>query len=99
MAESGDLSRDELLALLEIAGELATQSDQNQLVNTILERACSMTGSPDGAVLLYDSEHQGLYFAAAVGSNAVTLMHKWGVQSSQRVPLESSAGKAFTSGD
>jgi adenylate cyclase len=99
MAESGELSREELLTLLQIAGELATQTDQDRLVHTILERACAMTSSPDGSVLLYDPEHEGLYFAAAVGSKGPELMHKWGVRSSQRVPLESNAGKAFTSGE
>ncbi len=99
MGESGELSREELLTLLKIAGELATQTDQDQLVHTILEKACGMTNSPDGSILLFDPEHQGLYFAAAVGSKGPELMAKWGVQSSQRVPLESNAGKAFTSGE
>ena len=99
MGESGDLSREELLTLLNIAGELATQTDQDQLVRTILEQACGMTNSPDGSVLLFDPEHKGLYFAAAVGSKGPELMLKWGVQSSQRVPLESNAGKAFSSGE
>jgi class 3 adenylate cyclase len=99
MDDSVDLSREELQLLLQIAGELATQTDQDKLVHTILEKACAMTGSPDGSVLLYDPEHQGLYFAAAVGTKGPELMQKWGVQSSQRVPLESNAGKAFTSGE
>jgi GAF domain-containing protein len=99
MDESVDLSREELLTLLKMAGELATHTDQDQLVQTILEQACGMTGSPDGSILLYDPEHQGLYFAAAVGSKSLDLIDKWGVQSSQRVPLESNAGKAFTSGE
>jgi adenylate cyclase len=99
MGESADLSREELLALLEIAGELATHTDQDQLVRTILQQACAMTHSPDGSVLLFDPEHQGLYFAAAVGSKGPELMLKWGVQSSQRVPLESNAGKAFKTGE
>ena len=99
MDESVDLSREELLTLLKMAGELATHTDQDQLVQTILEQACGMTGSPDGSILLYDPEHQGLYFAAAVGSKSLDLIDKWGMQSSQRVPLESNAGKAFTSGE
>ena len=99
MAESADLSREELLALLKIAGELATHTDQDKLVHTILEQACRMTASPDGSILLYDADRQGLYFAAAVGSKGHDLIQKWGMQSSQRVPLESNAGKAFTSGE
>ncbi len=99
MNDQGELSREELQLLLQIAGELATQTDQDKLVHAILEKACAMTQSPDGSVLLYDPEHQGLYFAAAVGSKGPELMQKWGVQSNQRVPLESNAGKAFTSGE
>ena len=85
MNNHGELSREELQLLLQIAGELATQTDQDKLVHTILEKACAMTQSPDGSVLLYDPEHQGLYFAAAVGSKGPELMQKWGVQSNQRV--------------
>ena len=99
MDGSADLSREELLALLKIAGDLATETDQDQLIRTILERACGMTASPDGCVLLYDPERQGLYFAAAVGSKGPELMQAWGIESSQRVPLESNAGKAFNSGE
>lgn len=99
MSDSDELSRDELLALLDLAGELATKNDQDSLVSTILEQACRMTQSPDGSVLLFDPEHRGLYFAAAVGVKAPVLMQKWGIQSSQRVPLESNAGRAFTSGE
>src|ERR1700739_2000740 len=99
MSELGDLSREELQTLLEIAGNLATHTDQDELVRTILEHACAMTGSPDGSVLLYDPGHQGLFLAAAVGSKGPELMQKWGEQSSQRVPMESNAGLAFTTGD
>ena len=99
MSDAGELSREELQTLLDIAGELATQTDQDLLVLTILERACAFTGSPDGSVLLYDPLHQGLYFAAAVGVKGPELMQKWGEQSSQRVPLESNAGRAFQSGE
>jgi class 3 adenylate cyclase len=96
MSNDSELSREELQGLLEIAGELAMQSDQELLVQTILQRACAATGSPDGSVLLYDPVHQGLYFAAAFGAKGPELMQKWGEQSSQRVPMESNAGRAFT---
>jgi len=99
MDDLGELSREELRSLLDVAGELATQSDQDLLVRTILEKACSFTGSPDGSVLLYDPVHQGLFFVAAVGVKGRELMHKWGERSSQRVPLESNAGRAFLSGE
>jgi adenylate cyclase len=97
--ESSDLSPQELLTLLGIAGELATETDHQKLVHTILLRACDMTGSPDGAVLLHDAERGGLFFAAAAGSEAAGLLEKWGETSNQRVPLETSkAGRAFLSG-
>lgn len=82
------------------AGELSTEIDQQKLIDSILNKACEMTGSPDGAVLLYDPERRGLFFASAVGAKAAELLSKWGEPSSQRVPLESSkAGLAFTSGE
>ena len=99
MSDSTEFSREELLSLLDLAGELAAEIDQEKLVRTILQKACSMTGSPDGSVLLYDPVHQGLFFAAAVGAKGPELMQKWGEQSSQRVPLDSNAGQAFTSGE
>src|SRR5271163_1672033 len=99
MNGSDELSREELVSLLEIAGDVASQSDQDQLVNATLERACAMTNSPDGSVLLYDAERGGLFFAAARGSNGPDLLEKWGERSSQRVPLQGSkAGQAFTTG-
>lgn len=99
MDDACELSREELQGLLDIAGELALQTDQDSLVRTILQKACAATGSPDGSVLLYDPVQQGLYFAAAIGSKGPELMQKWGEQSSQRVPLESNAGGAFVTGE
>ena len=99
MSDLPDFSREELHSLLDLAGELAAETDQEKLVRTILQKACTMTGSPDGSVLLYDPVHQGLFFATAVGAKGPELMQKWGEQSSQRVPLDSNAGQAFTSGE
>jgi class 3 adenylate cyclase len=101
MMGSDDLSKEELVSLLETAGELASHVDQEQLIGAILEKACSMTNSPDGGVLLHDAERSGLFFAAARGSKASELLEKWGERSSQRVPITgegSKAGQAFTSG-
>ena len=99
---SGDLSKEELTSLLETAGDLASQVDQEQLVEAILEKACGMTNSPDGAVLLHDAERSGLFFAAARGTKAGELLEKWGERSSQRIPITgtaSKAGQAFSSGE
>ena len=78
MSESESLSRVELLSLLEIAGELAGQIDGDRLVNTILDRACGKTHSPDGSGLLYDEERRGLFFAAACGAKGPELLDQWG---------------------
>src|ERR1017187_5267571 len=101
MRGSDELSKEELISLLETAGDLASQADQEQLVEAILEKACGMTNSPDGAVLLHDAERSGLFFAAARGTKAGELLEKWGERSSQRIPITgegSKAGQAFTSG-
>src|SRR5580698_5880494 len=100
MNGSDELSREELVSLLEMAGEVAGQGDRDQLVNMTLERACTMTNSPDGSVLLYDPERGGLFFAAARGIKGPELLEEWGERSSQRVPLQGSkAGSAFTTGE
>lgn len=93
------LERAELTALLDCASELVTETDPDKLVHVILAKACSMTQSPDGSVYLLDPVRNGLYFAAAVGSKGPELLHGWGEQSSQRIPLDdSNAGEAFTTG-
>ena len=85
---------------MDCAKQLAVETDHDRLVPTILERACAMTDSPDGSILLHDPERGGLFFAAAIGDKASELLANWGERSSQRVPLQGSkAGEAFTSGE
>jgi class 3 adenylate cyclase len=94
------LSTQDLLSLLECARQFATETDHDRLVRTILDKACAMTASPDGAVLLHDAERGGLFFAAAIGDKASELLTKWGESSNQRVPIEGSkAGQAFATGE
>jgi adenylate cyclase len=94
------LSTQDLISLLDCARQFATEIYHDRLVQTILDRACAMTDSPDGAVLLHDAERGGLFFAAAIGDKAPELLTKWGESAAQRVPVEGSkAGKAFTSGE
>jgi len=98
--ESTELSSQDLLALLDCAKQFATETSYDRLVRAILDRACAMTGSPDGSVLLFDPERGGLFFAAAIGAKGPDLLAKWGESSNHRVPLEGSkAGQAFTSGE
>ena len=100
MTNSPELSRDELIALLDLAGELSTQVDHHKVVLAILERACFLTNSPEGSVLLYDPIRKGLYFSAARGPKGEELLERFGERSNQRVPLDGSkAGQAFRSGE
>lgn len=99
MSGVSTLSREELLRLLEVLEEVAGESDEDRLIHSILETACRMTSSPDGSVLLFDPERNGLYFAAAQGEKATELLTAWGKKSSQRVPLSASnAGQSFLTG-
>src|SRR5271154_7068663 len=52
MAGADEISREELTALLDLAGELSTQVDHRKVVAAVLERACASTHSPEGSVLL-----------------------------------------------
>lgn len=99
MSELESLSKEELLELLSLLEQVSAETDPQRLVQSILETACRMTGSPDGSVLLFDPERDGLFFAAARGDKADELMQAWGSHSNQRVPLAgSNAGRAFTTG-
>ncbi len=94
------LSREDLLALIETGTRLGSEVDQNRLAQTILERACAMTDSRDGSVMLYDPERGGLFFVSAAGEQSASLLDRWGEYSSQRVPLKGSkAGHVFTTGE
>jgi class 3 adenylate cyclase len=102
MHEEGEISREELLALLDLAGELSTQVDPQKVVAAILSRACEFTNSPEGSILLYDPIRDGLYFAAARGADpekTLLLLQTYGERSTQRVPLRSKAGQVFRSGE
>ena len=100
MAGADEISREELTALLDLAGELSTQVDHRKVVAAILEYACASTSSPEGSLLLYDPIRKGLYFAAARGPKGNELLQKFGERSSQRIPIEGSkAGQAFRSGE
>ena len=99
MSTLESLSKEELLELLELLEQVSGETEPQRLVRSILSTACRMTSSPDGSVLLFDPEKDGLFFAAAQGEKADELMEAWGEHSNQRVPLAgSNAGRAFISG-
>jgi adenylate cyclase len=83
-------------ALLDCGRRLNAEVNLEELLKQILVSAGELTDSPDGSVLLYDRERNGLYFAAATGKSSPMLLRKWGESSNQRVPLASSkAGSVF----
>ena len=100
MSDAEEVSREELGALLDLAGELSTHVDYRKVVDAVLKKACELTHSPEGSILLYDSARNGLYFATAVGEKAKELLGKFGERSNQRIPLEGSkAGQSFRAGE
>jgi class 3 adenylate cyclase len=94
------LNRDDLLALVESAKELSSELDLSALLEKILVRAGSMTGSSSGSVILLDEERNGLFFAAATGPKAQEVLKRFGEDAPDRVPIEGSkAGYVYLSGE
>jgi hypothetical protein len=93
------LGREDLLALVDVTRDLASEVHLPRLLHRILEKSTRLTDSPDGSVILHDESGNSLYFADAVGASAQFLIEQWGKASEQRVPLVGSkAGQVFTSG-
>ena len=93
-----ELTREDLLALVNLAREIASETHLPRLLHRILEQATHLTDSPDGSVILFDDERECLYFADAVGSNAPMLLRRFGPASSEGIPIVGSkAGQVFTS--
>lgn len=93
------LTKKDLLVLVESGGELAAQVDLDTLLQRILTKACELTDSQDSSVILYNEVNNTLYFAAATGNKAESLLQDWGENSIQQIPLKGSkAGQVFESG-
>lgn len=93
------LTENDLRTLVDIAGELTSQIDLNDLLQLILSKSGELTDSPDGAVLLYNTERNSLYFAGAIGKNSTLLLDTYGELSKQQIPIiGSNAGTVFLSG-
>ncbi|MEO8752523.1 MAG: GAF domain-containing protein [Casimicrobiaceae bacterium] len=95
-----ELTRDDLLALVENVRGLSNEIDYDDVAVAILTRAGVLTGSESGSVILYDAERDGLYFLAATGPRAQSVMAKFGEFAPDRVPVDSSkAGRVYTTGE
>jgi class 3 adenylate cyclase/putative methionine-R-sulfoxide reductase with GAF domain len=99
MSDSGQLlSRDDMLALLEVSRELNAQVTLSVLLSRVLARAGELTDSPDTSVILRHSDGRGLYVAAATGDKADWVLTTFGKHSAKCIPIDGSkAGQVFTS--
>ena len=96
--QMAELTREDLLALVNLAREIASETHLPRLLHRILEQATHLTDSPDGSVILFDDERECLYFADAIGSNAAMLLRRFGATSGEGIPVVGSkAGQVFTS--
>jgi hypothetical protein len=81
------------------ATELTSEIELPILLARILSEAGELTDTQAGSVIHYDEERKGLYFAAATGPAAATVLEKFGERSSERVPIgKSKAGVVFQTG-
>lgn len=92
------LGKEELVTLVECGRELTAEVSLKILLKTILDKASSLTDSPDASVILYSEKRGSLYFAHAVGQNADLLLSQWGESAEQGIPLRSKAGEVFSTG-
>ena len=87
------LERNDLLALLETAGQLNSMDTLQDVLTNILKLAGSLSQSSAGSVILHDQERNDLYFAAATGPASDSLT---GI----RIPVtKGKAGEVFTTGE
>jgi adenylate cyclase len=94
------LSREDMLALIEIGRELAAQVSLGSLLQKILARASQLTDSPDTSVILNHDDRDGLYVAAATGDKAEWVLTTFGKHSAKTIPIKGSkAGRVFEIGD
>ncbi|MBI3526808.1 MAG: caspase family protein [Betaproteobacteria bacterium] len=99
MADDDELSRSDLLSLVENARELSSEIDYGDLVAAILTRAGNLTSSESGSVILHDAERDGMYFAAATGPKAQDVLTQFGEFGPDRVPMGSIAGRVYKTGE
>lgn len=94
-----ELSTGDYEALLSTLEDLASHSDMQEMLERILEKACELTSSPDGSVILFNEDRQSLFFACARGEKADELMVRFGEHCLEQIPVgESIAGSVFMTG-
>ena len=92
------LSPEHLLALVELAPELAEDTSLVSLLGRLLDKAVALTSSTGGSVYLYDDRRRKLSVAHAVGPAAAVVLAKYGA-AGEGVPIVGSkAGGVFASG-
>ena len=83
----------QLLALLDAADQLNSTLSLDEVLRHILTIGGDLTASEAGSVILHDTEHNDLYFAAATGPSANTLPDI-------RIPVgKGKAGMVFATGE
>ena len=94
-----ELSREDMLALIESGRELSAEITLEALLQSILGRASRLTNSPDTSVILLHEHRSGLYVAAATGEKANWVLATFGKHSDKDIPIEGSkAGMVFSTG-
>jgi len=90
------LKNNDLVALLQSAQDLTSQIGLESLLKNILLKACELTDSPDGSIILYNKKRDSLYFADAIGENSQMLLAEWGENSKKNIPVNGSkSGEVF----
>ena len=93
------LTLDDLIMLVQTGRELAEEVSVKRLLTMILERASTLTDSPDASIILYNQKRGSLYFGHAIVANAKMLLQRWGESSEKGIPLKGSkAGQVFRTG-
>ena len=67
------LGKGQLLSLLESSNRLSSKLGLEEVLRSVLDIACEITGSTAGSVILHDAKFDDLYFAAATGPVAEEL--------------------------
>jgi class 3 adenylate cyclase len=87
-------------ALLESSRRLAETVAPTALLGQILDDAARLSGSSDGAIILFDPRRESLYFAAAIGLDAAVVMERFGMNADEQIPLKGSkAGQVYVTGE